>query len=90
MWDDKYQKVFEDIKQYLLIPFILVFMGFTKPSYLYISPTLYALGVMLYQRDDEGKEMTIYYLSKTLFDHETRMYTPMEKLYFGIIFDTKN
>ena len=30
----------------------------------------------------------MYYLSKNLIDYETR-YTPMEKLFFAIIFDTK-
>lgn len=60
-------------------------MNFAKLAYLYILAALYALGKMLCQRDDEGKEREIYYLSKTLVDYETK-YTPMEKLCFGIAF----
>jgi len=63
-------------------------MDFAKPTYLYISATLYALGAMLRQKDDETKERAIYYLSKTLIDYETR-YTPMKKFCFGIFFATK-
>lgn len=88
LWDDKCQKAFEDIQQYLLNPPILVPMDFLKPDYLYISTILYTLGEMSCQKDDENKERTIYYLSKTLDDYETR-YTPMEKNCFGIVFATK-
>jgi len=61
---------------------------FEKPTYFYISATLYALLAMLCQKDGENKEREIYYLNKSLIDYETR-YTPMEKLCFGIIFATK-
>lgn len=60
-------------------------MDFLKPTCLYISTTLYALGKMLCQKDTKNKETTIYYLSKTLIDYETR-YTHMEKPCYGIIF----
>ena len=85
VWDENYQKTFEDIKQYLLNPPILVPMDFSKPTYLYISATLYALGTMLGQKDTKNKERAIYYLSKTLIDYETR-YASMEKICYGIIF----
>lgn len=82
------KKTFEDIKQYFLNPSILVPMDFSKETYLYISTTLYALVAMLCQHDDQYKERVIYYLSKTLFNYETR-YTPMEKLCLGIVFATE-
>jgi len=39
VWDEKCQRAFEDIKQYLLNPPILVPMYFLKLAYLYISIT---------------------------------------------------
>ena len=47
-------------------------MDFSKPTYLYISTTLYELGTMLCQKDTKNKERAIYYLSKILIDYETR------------------
>jgi len=47
VWDEKYQKAFEDIKKYFLNPPIIVLMDFTKLMYLYIPTILYALGTML-------------------------------------------
>jgi len=76
VWDEKCQKIFENIKQYLLNPPILVLMNFKKQAYLYISTTLYTLGAMLCQKDDDNKEIIINYLSKTLIDYEIR-YTSM-------------
>ena len=73
----------------MLNPSIIVPIDFSKPAYLYILATLYALGAMLYQKDAENIERAIYYLSKTLLDYETR-YTPMEKLFYVILFATKN
>lgn len=43
---------------------------------------------MLYQKTTDNKERAIYYLSKILIDYKTR-YTPMEKIYYAIIFTTK-
>jgi len=60
-------------------------MDFEKITYLYISATLYTLGEMLCQKYDENKERAIYCLRKTLIDYEKR-YTPMENLFFGILF----
>lgn len=54
VWDERCQKAFEDIKQYLFnIPPMLIPMDFSKEEYLYISTTLYTLGEMLYQQDDQ-------------------------------------
>jgi len=63
-------------------------VDFSKEAYLYILATMFALGTMLYQQDDEKKERAIYYLSKTVINYEIR-YTPIERIYFGIVFATK-
>ena len=43
---------------------------------------------MLCQKNEDNKERIIYYLSKMLVDYETR-YTPMENIYFDMIFTTE-
>ena len=63
-------------------------MDFSEPAYLYILASLYAIGTILCQKTENNKERDIYYLSKTLVDYGTR-YTPMENIFFAMIFTTK-
>lgn len=63
-------------------------MDFFQPAYLYISTSLYAVGIMLCQKTKNKKERVIYYLNNILIDYETR-YSPMEKICHIIIFTTK-
>ena len=72
IWDDQCQHVFERIKEYLLSPPILVPPTLGRPLLLYLSISNIALGCMLAQLDDSGKERSIYYLSKKMLDYETR------------------
>lgn len=39
---------------------------------------------MLAQKDDEGKERVIYYISKTLINYEIR-YTPIDKILLKLL-----
>ena len=71
VWDDQCQRAFERIKKYLLSPPVLVPPTPGRPLLLYLSVSNVALGCMLAQLDDSGKERAIYYLSKML-DYETR------------------
>lgn len=75
----------EKIKRYLTNAHILVSYDSKRNFLLYVAMTLSALGAMLPQKDNEGKEREIYYISKTLIDYEIR-YTPIEKLCFVNIF----
>ena len=61
-WNDKCQKVFELIKEYLLTP-ILVPPQHERPLLLYLSIIGDAVGSMLAREDDDKNERTIYYLS---------------------------
>ena len=88
VWDEDCQKAFDDIKQYLLNPPILVPMEFSQLAYLYISTSLYSIGTMLCPKTKDNKKRAIYYLSKILVDYEIK-YTPMEKICFAIVFTTK-
>ncbi|RVW58511.1 Transposon Ty3-G Gag-Pol polyprotein [Vitis vinifera] len=67
-----YMREFERIREYLLSPPVLVFPTPGHPLLLYLSISNLALGCMLAQLDDSGKERAIYYLSTRMLDYETR------------------
>ena len=54
----------------MLSPLVLVPPTPSHPLLLYLSVSDIALGCMLAQLDDSGKEWVIYYLSKRMLDHE--------------------
>ncbi|KAL6314891.1 hypothetical protein AAG906_029108 [Vitis piasezkii] len=66
------QRAFERIREYLLSPPILVPPTLSRLLLLYLSVSNVALGCMLAQLNDSGKERSIYYLSKRMLDYETR------------------
>ena len=72
IWDDQCQHAFKRIREYLLSPPILVPPTPSHPLLLYLSVSDIALGCMLPQLEDSGKERAIYYLSKRMLDYETR------------------
>ncbi|KAL0455194.1 UNVERIFIED_CONTAM: hypothetical protein Slati_0858600 [Sesamum latifolium] len=77
-WDASCQRAFKELKNYLAGLPLLV-----KPSpgdtlYLYLSATPQAVSSVLI-REEEGKQLLIYYVSKVLSDAEGR-YTPIEKM----------
>jgi len=72
VWDEACQKAFKDIKEYLIKPLVLVAPILEKPFLLYIRVMDYSLGALLSQKNDEGWEQAIHYLSRTLFGAESR------------------
>ncbi|RVW67071.1 hypothetical protein CK203_063740 [Vitis vinifera] len=56
VWNDDCQIAFEKIKEYLLSPPVLVPPMPGRPLLLYLSVSDMALGCMLAQLDDSGKE----------------------------------
>ena len=87
-WDPACQHNFELIKKYLANPPILVPPIAGRPLILYITATPTALGALLAQLDDTGKERAIYYISRTLVGYELN-YTPMEKACLAVVFSTQ-
>ncbi|RVW87897.1 Retrovirus-related Pol polyprotein from transposon 17.6 [Vitis vinifera] len=86
VWNDDCQIAFEKIKEYLLSPPILVPPMPGRPLLLYLSVSDMALGCMLAQLDDSGKERAIYYLSKRMLEYEMR-YVMIERISFEYLFD---
>ena len=70
-WNEECQQAFEQLKQYLLHPPVLVSPVPDKPLLLYISATQVALGSLLAQHDEQQRERAIYYLSRTLVASDT-------------------
>jgi len=85
IWDDVCQKAFKDIKAYLTKPPILASHVTGKPFLPYVRGIDHSLGTLLTQKNDEGTEQAIYYLSRTLIDAENR-YNPVEKECLALVF----
>ena len=59
-----------------------------RPLFLYLSVLDIALGCMLAQLDDSGKERAIYYLSKRMLEYECK-YIMIERLYLALVWATR-
>ena len=59
-----------------------------SPLLLYLSVSDIALGLMLAQLDDSGKERAIYYLSKKMLEYECK-YIMIERLYLAFVWATR-
>ena len=77
-WGDVKQKTFEEIKEYMKSPPMLVPPQQGKPFKLYVLVDSQTIESTLMQ-EFEGKERVVFYLSRRLLDPETR-YSPIEKL----------
>jgi len=84
-WELKHQPTFEEIKSYLVNPYILSPPLKNRIMKLYISASEFTIGSMLAQEDENGVERAIYYLTKVLNDAERR-YHPIEKLCLCLYF----
>ena len=71
------KKMFEEIKEYMKSPPVLVPPQQGKPFKLYVSADSQTIGSAL--MEFEGKECVVFYLSRRLLDPETR-YSSIEKL----------
>ncbi|KAJ9691124.1 hypothetical protein PVL29_013344 [Vitis rotundifolia] len=76
------------IREYLLSPPVLAPPIPGRPLLLYLSVSDVALGCMLAQLDDSGKDRAIYYLSKRMLDYETR-YVMIERYCLALVWATR-
>lgn len=83
-WGDVQQKTFEEIKEYMKRPPVLVPPRQGKPFKLYVSADDKSIGSALMQ-EFEGMERVVLYLSRRLLDLE-RIYSPTEKLCLCLYF----
>lgn len=79
VWTEDCQKAFDNIKEYLLEPPILIPPVEGRPLIMYLTVLEDSMGYVLGQQDETGrKEYAIYYLSKKFTDCESR-YSALEK-----------
>jgi len=52
VWNNKRQKVFDDIKKGMIITSIVTYSNFKKPFILYMNISGERIGVVLHQKDD--------------------------------------
>ena len=71
-----------------MLPPVLVPPTPGHPLLLYLSVSDIALGCMLAQLDDSGKDRVIYYLSKRILDYEMR-YVMIEHYCLALVWATR-
>ena len=84
MWDEKCQKSFEELKQFLTTALIVRAPNWKLPFEVMCDASDLAMGAVLGQRED-GKPYVIYYASKTLNEAQ-RNYTTTEKELLAVVF----
>ncbi|RVW63240.1 Retrovirus-related Pol polyprotein from transposon 17.6 [Vitis vinifera] len=84
VWDEKCQKSFEELKQFLTTVPIVRAPNWKLPFEVMCDSSDLAMGAVLGQRED-GKPYVIYYASKTLNEAQ-RNYTTTEKELLAIVF----
>ncbi|KAL5840569.1 hypothetical protein ACOSQ4_013177 [Xanthoceras sorbifolium] len=82
-WNQASEDAFQNIKQYLIDPPLLSKPKEGETLLLYLDVSEKAVSVVLV-REEDGKQLPVYYISKTLLDAETR-YTQLEKLALALI-----
>jgi hypothetical protein len=78
VWGDEQQKAFNEIKEYMKEPLVLVPPQLEQPYKLYVAADTQTIGSALIQ-EFEGKGRVVAYLSRKLLDPKTR-YSAAEKL----------
>src|SRR6266542_342384 len=86
VWNDKRQKVFDEIKKRMMMAPIVVYSNFEEPFILYTDISGEGIGAVLYQKDDQSKERIIACASRALNQHE-KNYPIIEKKCLAIIWD---
>src|SRR6516165_10548696 len=84
-WNESCSKAFQSIKKYFSNPPVLRAPIQGKPLILYIAAQEWSLGALLAQENEQGKEMALYYLSRTMTGPELN-YSHIEKTCLALFF----
>ncbi|XP_070008233.1 uncharacterized protein [Nicotiana sylvestris] len=84
-WDQACSNAFESIKTNLMKPPVLAAHIPGKPLILYIAAQERSVGALLAQENSEGKENSLYYLSRMMIPNELN-YSPIEMLCLALVF----
>lgn len=84
-WGEEEEKIFNEIKKRFLDTVVLKHPDFDKPFYLQTDASDIAVGVELFQEDEQGEHQVVAFASRTLSNGE-RNYTTTEKELLSIVF----
>jgi len=84
VWSRQCQDAYDELKERLVTEPILAFPNFTKPFILHTDASDVAIGAVLAQRDEEGREKVIGYASKSMSPAERR-YTVSERECLAVV-----
>ena len=82
-WTPTCEQALQDLKRYLTSPPLLSKPKDGEQLFIYLAVSEGAVSTVLV-REDEGKQFSIYYVSKSLLDAET-CYTQLEKLALTLV-----
>ncbi|CAN1293048.1 Transposon Tf2-11 polyprotein [Linum perenne] len=82
-WDEKCNKAFEELKQFLVTPSVLASPKLHEDLFLYIAISPKAVSAVLVHRENKS-EYPILYTIKTLIDAEMR-YPAIEKMAYRVV-----
>ncbi|XP_030963863.1 uncharacterized protein LOC115985026 [Quercus lobata] len=85
-WDERCDEAFQELKEYLAKAPRLTAPEPGEDLFMYLAVTEHAVSAVLLR--DQGVQMPVYYVSKTLVDAETR-YLPLEKLVLALVHATR-
>ena len=85
-WDDKCEKAFQDLKEYLTQTPMLTAPDPDEDLFMYLSVSNHAVSAVLLK--DQEVQHPVYYISKTLVDTKMR-YLPLEKLVLALVHTTR-
>ena len=88
IWGEEQQHAFDTLKQALVSAPILVHPDPSKPYTLYTDASNHAIGAILVQKDEQGFEKVIAYLSHKLSGAQLRWPT-IEKEAFAVVYALK-
>ena len=87
-WSEEMQAAFEALKKSLTTPPVLIYPKYEKEFIVATDASSRAVGAVLSQLDDDGREHPIHYASRSLNDAE-RNYSAFEREALGVIFALK-
>lgn len=87
-WTGEMQEAFEELKNSLSSPPVLVYPSYDKPFIVSTDASNKAVGAVLSQLDDNGREHPIHYANRNLNEAE-KNYSAFEREALGIVFALK-
>ena len=80
-WNDEHQKAFETLRRKCANCPMLAFVDYSKPLYLRTDASMVGIGGMLFQYDENGKELPVSFVSKALDDTQKNWSTIEQEAY---------